>query len=50
MSGSTEGALNQQRSMEVALAHLLTEYQRQPCPLLARTIELLQDELKKPTQ
>jgi hypothetical protein len=52
MNGFIQKALNQRRSMESALTDMLVEYQHHPSPQLARTIELLQEEIdfrKAPT-
>jgi len=46
MDGLLEKLLSERRSMEQALAHLRTMYQRNPRPELARTIELLQAEIE----
>ena len=42
-------ALNQRRSMKVALADMLAEYERNPRPALARTIALMRDEIAQAT-
>jgi hypothetical protein len=42
-------ALNQRRSMKVALADMLAEYERNPRPPLARTIALMRDEIENAT-
>jgi len=38
--------LEDQRSLEKAFADLLAEYERNPSPSLARTIELIQEEIE----
>ena len=38
--------LNDRRSLEEALADLVTKYQRDPHPALAQSIELIQAEIK----
>jgi hypothetical protein len=42
-------ALNQRRSMKVALADMLAEYERNPRPAVARTIALMRDEIAQAT-
>jgi hypothetical protein len=46
MQGFIDGALKGRRSLEKALADLLAEYERNPSPNLARTIELIRDEIE----
>jgi hypothetical protein len=41
-----EGMLKERRSLEKALADLRAHYQRDPAPALARTIELLREEIE----
>jgi len=41
-----EGMLKQRRSMEETLTDLLAEYERNPRPSLARTIELIRTEIE----
>ena len=45
MIGFIQQALNSRRSFETALADLVAEYQRDPRPGLARTIDLIRAEI-----
>jgi hypothetical protein len=46
MKAFIEGMLEDLRTLEQALADLLAEYERNPNPNLARTIELIRDEIE----
>ena len=50
MAGFIEELLKDQRSLEKALADLCEQYQRNPNPNVARTIELLRSEIERRKQ
>jgi hypothetical protein len=50
MAGFIEELLKDRRSLEKAFADLCEQYQRNPNPSLARTIELLRAEIERRKQ
>jgi hypothetical protein len=46
MSNFIQDVLNERRAMDVALVDMLVDYQHNPTRTLARTIELIQEEIE----